>query len=77
MLSPVRLMILAGGAVLMAASSGCSRTNTDEVFAVERTKTYHRAGCPPLRMARTTVMATREVRSRSFKPCQLCKPDSL
>lgn len=77
MLSLARIVTLAGATVLLAASSGCSRANTDEVFAVERTKTYHRAGCPPLRMARATLIAAHEARGRAFRPCLLCKPDSL
>jgi hypothetical protein len=57
--------------------SGCSGTVHKEVFAIERTATYHRSKCPPVHMARTLLMTLDEAKALHLKPCPVCKPDLL
>ncbi len=70
----LKILILSGG---LAALAGCSgRVGPHEVLVIKKTNTYHREGCPPTNMAKTTVMTASEARSEKFRPCSVCKPDS-
>jgi|GEM_PF-4110738 len=65
--------------VIVAASlqSGCSNhVKKGEVVVIEKTKTYHREGCPPTNMAKTTIMTVAKAKADNDKPCPGCKPDS-
>ena len=64
---------------IVAASmqSGCSNhVKKGDVVVIEKTKTYHREGCPPTNMAKTTIMTVAEAKTDNDKPCPGCKPDS-
>ncbi len=60
---------------VLIVQSGCSGAGHKEVFAIERTGTYHRSECPPVHMARTLLMSLQEARALHLKPCPVCKPD--
>jgi methylphosphotriester-DNA--protein-cysteine methyltransferase len=47
-----------------------------EVVVIEKTKTYHREGCPPTNMAKTKIMTIAEAKADNNRPCPGCKPDS-
>lgn len=56
---------------------GCSgNLKPHEVLVIKKTNTYHREGCPPTNMAKTTIMTAAEAKAEKFKPCSVCKPDS-
>ena len=64
------------GLVSMATLSGCSgHLKKGEVLAIAKTKTYHREGCPPTNMAKTTVMTVADAKAEKLKACPGCKPD--
>ena len=63
--------------VAVCLLSGCSNhVKKGEVVVIEKTKTYHREGCPPTNMAKTTIMTVAEAKADNDKPCPGCKPDS-
>jgi hypothetical protein len=65
--------------IIVAAAMQCGCTNhlkKGEVVVIEKTKTYHREGCPPTNMAKTTIMTVAEAKADNDKPCPGCKPDS-
>ena len=63
--------------VAAAMQSGCSNhLKKGEVVVIEKTKTYHREGCPPTNMAKTKIMTVGEAKADNDKPCPGCKPDS-
>ncbi|HTP80252.1 MAG TPA: hypothetical protein VMM57_07605 [Bacteroidota bacterium] len=66
------VLVLAGTALL-----SCTVSPKKSVVAIDKTKTYHRENCPPVHMAKTTVMTAGEARRLNYKPCPICKPDSL
>ncbi len=56
---------------------GCSgNLKPHEVLVIKKTNTYHREGCPPTNMAKTTIMTAAEAKAERYKPCPVCKPDS-
>lgn len=64
-------------APLAVGGFGCGTTHGREVVAIPKTKTYHRAVCPPVHMARTLVVTVEEAHSMKLRPCLLCQPDSI
>ena len=70
--SIISLMVI----VSLTTLSGCSEhLKKGEVLAIAKTKTYHREGCPPTNMAKTTVMTVADAKAEKFKACPGCKPD--
>ena len=68
-------LIVLGGCLLIVI--GCSKNlKPHEVLVIKKTNTYHREGCPPTKMAKTTVMTVAEAKAENYKPCTGCKPDS-
>lgn len=67
-------LILLGSITLL---SGCTGRKEKEVIAIEKTKTYHREGCPPVNMAKTKFVTIAEAKAEHLKPCPTCKPDTL
>ena len=63
--------------LILVSLTGCSRSGRIEVFAIERTGTFHRGGCPPVSMARTLLCTREEAVGRHLKPCPACRPDLL
>jgi uncharacterized lipoprotein YajG len=70
----VKIFVFAAALLLLAGCSG--RLGPHEVLAIKKTNTYHREGCPPTNMARTTIMTAAEARTEKFKPCPVCKPET-
>jgi hypothetical protein len=67
---------------LIAASSsiftGCSRTlDKNEVIVIKKTDTYHKVTCPPVNMAKTTIMTVAEAKADHYKPCPAFASDSV
>jgi hypothetical protein len=60
---------------LFIAIVGCGGAHEREVLVIEKTKTYHREGCPPVQMAKAEEMTLSEARRRDFKACLICTPD--
>ena len=58
--------------VLGVSAGGCSGNNRNDVIVIKKTGTYHRSQCPPVRMARTTVMTVAEAQQKKIKPCPAC-----
>jgi methylphosphotriester-DNA--protein-cysteine methyltransferase len=56
--------------------SDCAHRQTGEVFAIRRTMTYHRAECPPVHMAKVTVMTVEQAQLQHFRPCPNCQSNS-
>ena len=72
--NPIIILLVIVGTV---AQSGCSNhIKKGDVVVIEKTKTYHREGCPPTNMAKTTIMTIAEAKADNDKPCPGCKPDS-
>lgn len=63
--------------LLAAQSWHCGGVEGTEVIAIEKTKTYHRDGCPPVHMAKTLTMSLKEAKEEKLTPCPLCQPDRL
>jgi len=74
LLLAVRMLIIAASLSFLL---GCSHNiKPHEVLVIKKTNTYHREGCPPTNMAKTTVMTAAEAKAERYKPCPVCKPDS-
>ena len=74
-LALVLRMLIVGAALSIVL--GCSgKLKQHEVFVIKKTHTYHRQGCPPTNMAKTTIMTAAEAKAEKYKPCPVCKPDS-
>ena len=57
---------------------GCSKTlGKNDVLVIKKTNTYHRENCPPVNMAKTTVMTVAEAKADNYKPCPAFKSDSV
>ena len=66
-----------GIAAALSLLVGCSANlKPHEVLVIKKTNTYHREGCPPTNMAKTTIMTVEEAKAEKYKPCPVCKPDS-
>ncbi|MGA9408192.1 MAG: hypothetical protein WBW71_13745 [Bacteroidota bacterium] len=64
-------------AAVLSLLLGCSgNLKPHEVLVIKKTNMYHREGCPPTIMAKTTIMTAAEARAEKYKPCPICKPDS-
>ena len=61
---------------ILIGFSGCGGARAREVAVIEKTRTYHREECAPVRMAKTEEMTITEAKARNFTPCPICKPDS-
>ena len=70
----VKTIALASMLMLLISCSG--RLGPHEVLVIKKTDTYHREGCPPANMARTTIMTAAEAKAEKFKPCPVCKPET-
>ena len=69
--SKIVLLLLVG--VILTA--GCTRPH--EVVVIEKTRSFHRAECARVNMAKVRyVELTSDVLVR-YRPCPLCKPDTL
>ena len=66
---------LAIGIVLMISLADCSPPPEPRVLAIEKTKSYHTAGCARVHMARTENMSVKEAQARRFHPCPDCRRD--
>ncbi len=42
---------------------------------IQKTKTYHRAACPQVNMAKVELVSLEEAIQSGAKPCPNCKPD--
>jgi hypothetical protein len=60
-----------------AGFCGCSGPHGRDVIVIQKTRTYHRAVCPPVNMARTTVVTVEEAQAMELRSCPLCQPDSI
>jgi hypothetical protein len=60
---------------LSIAISGCGGAHERKVLVIEKTKTYHREGCPPVQMAKTEEVTLSEAKAMKFKACPICTPD--
>lgn len=57
--------------------SACTSKSSKEVYAIEKTGTYHREVCPPVNMANAKEMTVAEAKAEHLQPCRVCKPDTL
>lgn len=53
---------------------GCA-ARSDNVYVVEKTRTYHRETCSRVNMANTEVMTRKEAQILHLTPCPFCQPD--
>lgn len=60
---------------LLAMLTSCNESPARSVVVVEKTKSYHREGCPKLNMPETTTMSIDSATARHLRPCPYCKPD--
>ena len=70
----IRMFVIAAALSLLL---GCSSTlKQHEVLVIKKTNSYHREGCPPTNMAKTTIMTVAEAKAEKYKACPVCKPDA-
>jgi len=62
------------GAICAVLFNACSDRNEGKVIVIEKTKTYHRAECPKVNMAKTQFMTIAEAESAHCAPCRQCMP---
>ena len=53
--------------------SGCSNRTGEYVYVIEKTKTYHKKTCAPVKMAQTVVMTETDARRLHYHPCPACE----
>ena len=55
--------------------SSCENKSNTQVVIIEKTKTYHRANCPQVNMAKVEFVSLGDAKQKGMKPCLNCKPD--
>ena len=61
--------------LLPAALAGCVSQTQTIVYAVAKTKVYHRRECAIVRMAKAEPMTRTAAQEAHFIPCPACQPD--
>ena len=61
--------------LLMTTIEGCAPRGVKYVYAIEKTRTFHRADCAPVHMANAIKMTLNEAVSEHLRPCPICRPD--
>lgn len=72
----IKNMVLVAFLFLVVTTiGGCTPGGVKYVYAIEKTRTYHRADCAPVHMANAIKMTLSEAASEHLRPCPVCRPD--